>query len=223
MTTGRVAHRSRTGATRRRIPIAVALVLGVLIAVGCAPVKLDSTYVGDARSKAYTKAPEPWTVVDIEEQPAISVRGFWAPGGSEKMLLSSSVVPTGVVVRRMPTSEDELDLELLGRQVVFVELESALEQGVASLLEGPTNRKVASLDGEQIVYDLVIKDGTIKVLVEGGGRVRIDGIVERDGALSGVGEPLPAGIVALIAQRSALTVRRLTERGSNVQDEVGDS
>lgn len=164
MTTGRVAHRSRTGATRRRIPIAVALVLGVLIAVGCAPVKLDSTYVGDARSKAYTKAPEPWTVVDIEEQPAISVRGFWAPGGSEKMLLSSSVVPTGVVVRRMPTSEDELDLELLGRQVVFVELESALEQGFASLLEGPTNRKVASLDGEQIVYDLVLEDGTIKVL-----------------------------------------------------------
>lgn len=164
MTTGRVAHRSRTGATRRRIPIAVALVLGVLFAVGCAPVKLDSTYVGDARSKAYTKAPEPWTVVDIEEQPAISVRGFWAPGGSEKMLLSSSVVPTGVVVRRMPTSEDELDLELLGRQVVFVELESALEQGFASLLEGPTNRKVASLDGEQIVYDLVLEDGTIKVL-----------------------------------------------------------
>jgi hypothetical protein len=164
MTTGRVARRTRTGATRRSVPVAVAIGLGTLIAVGCAPVKLDSTYVGDARSKAYTKAPEPWTVVDIEEQPAISVRGFWAPGGSEKMLLSSSVVPTGVVVRRMPTSEDELDLELLGRQVVFVELESALEQGFASLLEGPTNRKVASLDGEQIVYDLVLDDGTIKVL-----------------------------------------------------------
>lgn len=164
MTTGCVAHRIRAGATRRHIPIVVALVLGTLIAVGCAPVTLDSTYVGDARSKAYTKAPEPWSVVEVEEQPAISVRGFWAPGGSEKVLLSSSGVPTGVVVRRMPTSEGELDLELLGRQVVFVELESALEQGFASLLEGPTNRKVASLDGEQIVYDLVLEDGTIKVL-----------------------------------------------------------
>ena len=122
MTTGCVAHRIRAGATRRRIPIVIALVLGTLIAVGCAPVTLDSTYVGDARSKAYTKAPEPWSVVDVEEQPAISVRGFWAPGGSEKVLLSSSGVPTGVVVRRMPTSEGELDLELLGRQVVFVEL-----------------------------------------------------------------------------------------------------
>lgn len=152
------------GLTRRHRKVAAALVVGAVVAVGCAPVTLDSTYIGDARSKAYTKAPEPWTVVDVQEQPAISVRGFWAPGGSEKMLLSSSVVPTGVVVRRAPTSEEELDLDLLGRQVVFVELESALEQGFASLLEGPTNRKVATLDGEQIVYDLVIKDGTIKVL-----------------------------------------------------------
>lgn len=162
MITGRVAYCTRSAATRRRTAVIIAL--GTILGVGCAPVKLDSTYVGDAQSKAYTKAPEPWTAIDIEEQPAISVRGFWAPGGSEKMLLSSSVVPTGVVVRRMPTSEDELDLDLLSRQVVFVELESALEQGFASLLEGPTSRKVASLDGEQIVYDLVLEDGTIKVL-----------------------------------------------------------
>ena len=37
------------------------------------------------------------------------------------------------------------------------------------------------------------------------------------------GQPSVSGIVALIAQRSALTVRRLTEGESNVQDEVGDS
>ena len=37
------------------------------------------------------------------------------------------------------------------------------------------------------------------------------------------GQPIVSGIVALIAQRSALTVRRLTEGESNIQDEVGDS
>ncbi|MFM8769357.1 MAG: type II toxin-antitoxin system HipA family toxin, partial [Rubrivivax sp.] len=37
------------------------------------------------------------------------------------------------------------------------------------------------------------------------------------------GQFIVSGIVALIAQRSALTVRRLTEGESNVQDEVGDS
>jgi len=153
------AHASRTG-TR----FVVAVVIGALAVVGCSPVTLDSTYVGDARSKAYTKTPEPWTVVDIEEQPAISVRAFWAPGGSEKMLLSSSVVPTGVVVRRMPTSEEELDLDLLSRQVVFVQLESALEEGFASLIEGPKVRKVQKLDGEHIVYDLELDSGTIKVV-----------------------------------------------------------
>ncbi|MGA0064393.1 MAG: hypothetical protein ACO3IV_03030 [Ilumatobacteraceae bacterium] len=152
------------GASRHRRRVVVAVVVGVLVAVGCAPVKLDSTYVGDARSKAFTKAPEPWTVIDVQEQPALSVRGFWAPGGSQKNLLSAGVVPSGVVVRRMPTSEDELDLDVLSRQVVFVELESALEQGFASLLEGPTDRRLSSLDGEQIVYDLVLPNGTIKVM-----------------------------------------------------------
>jgi len=152
------------GASRRRKRVVLALLVGSLVAVGCAPVKLDSTYVGDARSKAFTKAPEPWTVIDVQEQPALSVRGFWAPGGSQKNLLSAGVVPSGVVVRRMPTSEEELDLDTLSRQVVFVELESALEQGFASLLEGPTERRLASLDGEQIVYDLVLPNGTIKVM-----------------------------------------------------------
>ncbi|MFM8766445.1 MAG: hypothetical protein ACKOD9_01305 [Rubrivivax sp.] len=37
------------------------------------------------------------------------------------------------------------------------------------------------------------------------------------------GEPIVAGIVALIAQRSALAVRRLTEGESDIQDEVGES
>ena len=37
------------------------------------------------------------------------------------------------------------------------------------------------------------------------------------------GQPIVAGIVAVIAQRSALTMRRLTEGESNIQDEVGDS
>jgi serine/threonine-protein kinase HipA len=37
------------------------------------------------------------------------------------------------------------------------------------------------------------------------------------------GQPIVAGIVAVIAQRSALTMRRLTESESSVQDEVGDS
>ena len=37
------------------------------------------------------------------------------------------------------------------------------------------------------------------------------------------GQPIVTGIVALIAQRSALTVRRLTEGESDIQNDVGDS
>jgi hypothetical protein len=92
------------------------------------------------------------------------MHGFWAPGGSKSTLLEPSSAVSGVVIRRLPTTEEQTDLDYLGRTVAFTDLEQALAEGYAVLSEGPTDTRVSALPGEKLVFDLQTESGTLRVV-----------------------------------------------------------
>lgn len=140
------------------------IALLTLSCVGCGKVSVGSTYVGNASLGAYTKAPSEWTADVVQTAEEFTMHGFWAPGGSKTTLLEPSATVSGVVIRRLPTTEEETDLTYLGRGVAFSDLNEALDQGYAVLSEGPTATKVSKLQGERLVYDLQTEGGTLRVV-----------------------------------------------------------
>ena len=118
-------------------------VVALLVATaGCGSVSIGSTYVGNADLGAFTKAPSEWKTDVVQSQPEFTMHGFWAPGGSKTSLLEPTSAVSGVVIRRLPTTEEQTDLEYLGRTVAFADLEQALTEGYAVLSEGPTDTRV---------------------------------------------------------------------------------
>jgi hypothetical protein len=111
-------------------------------------VSVGSTYVGNADLGAFTKAPSEWKSEVVQSQPEFSMHGFWAPGGSKATLLEPNSAVSGVVIRRLPTTEEQTDLDYLGRTVAFTDLEQALEEGYAVLSEGPTDTRLETVGGE---------------------------------------------------------------------------
>ncbi|MFM7897575.1 MAG: hypothetical protein ACKO97_01230, partial [Actinomycetota bacterium] len=97
-------------------------------------------------------------------QPEFTMHGFWAPGGSKSSLLEPTSAVSGVVIRRLPTTEEQTDLDYLVRTVAFTDLEQALTEGYAVLSEGPTDTRVSKLSGERLVYDLQTEGGTLRIL-----------------------------------------------------------
>ncbi|MEY2766338.1 MAG: hypothetical protein RL552_1243, partial [Actinomycetota bacterium] len=100
----------------------------------------------------------------VQTQPEFTMHGFWAPGGSKSTLLEPSSAVSGVIIRRIPTTDEQTDLDYLGRTVAFTDLEQALAEGYAVLSEGPTDTRVSALPGEKLVYDLQTESGTLRVV-----------------------------------------------------------
>ena len=149
----------------RRVVASFASVLAVATLLGaCGKVSVDSTYVGNADLGAYVKAPGDYRTEVVQTQPEFTMHGFWAPGGSKSTLLKPSSSVSGVVIRRLPTTEEQTDLDYLGRTVAFTDLEQALADGYAVLSEGPTYTRVSALAGEKLVYDLQTDSGTLRVV-----------------------------------------------------------
>lgn len=140
-----------------------ALVTALLLAA-CGSVGVGNTYVGNADLGAFTKAPSEWKTEVVQSQPEFTMHGFWAPGGSKSSLLEPTSAVSGVVIRRLPTTEEQTDLDYLGRTVAFTDLEQALTEGYAVLSEGPTDTRVSKLSGERLVYDLQTEGGTLRIL-----------------------------------------------------------
>lgn len=132
--------------------------------VGCGGVTVSSTYVGNSDLGAFTKAPAKWKTEVVQSQPEFTMHGFWAPGGSRATLLEPNSSVSGVVIRRLPTTDEQTDLDFLGRTVAFSDLDQALEQGYAVLSEGPTVTRVSKLSGEKLIFDLQTDGGTLRVL-----------------------------------------------------------
>ncbi len=147
----------------RRVAVWGAAMLGVLLGA-CGKVSIDSTYVGNADLGAYVKAPSEYKTEVVQMQPEFTMHGFWAPGGSKSTLLEPSAAVSGVVIRRLPTTEEQTDLDYLGRTVAFTDLDQALEEGFAVVSEGPTDTRVSALPGEKLVYDLQTENGTLRVV-----------------------------------------------------------
>jgi hypothetical protein len=146
---------------------AVVRVAGVALSLalaGCGGVSVGSTYVGNADLGAFTKAPSEWKTEVVQTAPEFTMHGFWAPGGSKATLLEPSSAVSGVVIRRLPTTEEQTDLDYLGRTVAFGDLDQALEEGYAVVSEGPTDTRVSKLSGERLVYDLQTDTGTLRIL-----------------------------------------------------------
>ena len=135
-----------------------------LLLVACGSVGVGNTYVGNADLGAFTKAPSEWKTEVVQSQPEFTMHGFWAPGGSKSSLLEPTSAVSGVVIRRLPTTEEQTDLDYLGRTVAFTDLEQALTEGYAVLSEGPTDTRVSKLSGERLVYDLQTEGGTLRIL-----------------------------------------------------------
>lgn len=139
-------------------------IIAVIMLVGCGGVSIGNTYVGNAELGAYTKAPSQWKTEVVQSQPEFTMHGFWAPGGSKTTLLEPTSAVSGVVIRRLPTSEEQSDLDYLGRTVAFTDLDQALAEGYAVLSEGPTDTRVSKLSGERLVYDLQTDSGVLRIL-----------------------------------------------------------
>ena len=139
-------------------------IIAVSMLVGCGGVSIGNTYVGNAELGAYTKAPSQWKTEVVQSQPEFTMHGFWAPGGSKTTLLEPTSAVSGVVIRRLPTSEEQTDLDYLGRTVAFTDLDQALAEGYAVLSEGPTDTRVSKLSGERLVYDLQTDSGVLRIL-----------------------------------------------------------
>jgi hypothetical protein len=131
---------------------------------GACGVPLDNTYVGNTDLGAYTKTPSSWKTEVVQSAPEFAIHGFWAPGGSESTLLEPTSAVTGAIIRRLPTTEEQADLDYLGRTVAFTDLDEALAAGYAVLSEGPTDTRVSALTGERMVFDLQTEDGTVRIL-----------------------------------------------------------
>ena len=134
-----------------------------LVFAGCG-VSVDNTYVGNADLGAFTKAPSEWQTEVVQNVPEFTIHGFWAPGGSGSTLLESTSAVTGAIIRRLPTSEEQADLDYLGRTVAFTDLDEALAAGYAVLSEGPSDTRVSTLSGERMVFDLQTESGTVRIL-----------------------------------------------------------
>ena len=149
----------------RRVVASVAAALAATSLLGaCGKVSVDSTYVGNADLGAYVKAPGDYRTDVVQTQPEFTMHGFWAPGGSKSTLLEPSSAVSGVVIRRLPTTEEQTDLDYLGRTVAFTDLEQALAEGYAVFSEGPTDTRVSALPGEKLVFDLQTESGTLRVV-----------------------------------------------------------
>ena len=138
--------------------------VAALLLAACGGVSVGNTYVGNADLGAFTKAPSEWKTEVVQSQPEFTMHGFWAPGGSKSSLLEPTSAVSGVVIRRLPTTEEQTDLDYLGRTVAFTDLEQALTEGYAVLSEGPTDTRVSKLTGERLVYDLQTEGGTLRIL-----------------------------------------------------------
>lgn len=143
---------------------AVSITAAIVVLLGCAGVNVSNTYVGNADLGAYTKAPSQWKTEVVQSQPEFTMHGFWAPGGSKTSLLEPISAVSGVVIRRLPTTEEQTDLDYLGRTVAFTDLDQALAEGYAVLSEGPTDTRVSKLSGERLVFDLQTESGVVRIL-----------------------------------------------------------
>jgi len=147
-----------------QLGVAICAVIATLSLAGCGGVSVGNTYVGSADLGAFTKAPSEWQSEVVQSQPEFTMHGFWAPGGSRATLLEPNSSVSGVVIRRLPTTEEQTDLDYLGRTVAFTDLDQALEEGYAVLSEGPTATRVSKLSGEKLIFDLQTDSGTLRVL-----------------------------------------------------------
>ncbi|MBM3815939.1 MAG: hypothetical protein FJW13_02860 [Actinobacteria bacterium] len=147
-----------------KVRTALCAVIASVLFASCGGVSVGSTYVGNADLGAFTKAPSEWKSEVVQSQPEFTMHGFWAPGGSKATLLEPNSAVSGVVIRRLPTTEEQTDLDYLGRTVAFTDLEQALEEGYAVLSEGPTDTRVSKLSGERLIFDLQTDSGTLRVL-----------------------------------------------------------
>ena len=154
----------RSHVATRQAAVWCAAVLSALLLGACGKVSVDSTYVGNADLGAYVKAPSNYRTEVVQTQPEYTLHGFWAPGGSKSSLLRPSAVVSGVVIRRLPTTEEQSDLDYLGRTVAFDDLDQALEDGFAEVTEGPSDTRVSTLPGEKLVFDLETANGTLRVV-----------------------------------------------------------
>jgi hypothetical protein len=128
---------------------AFSITAAIVVLLGCAGVNVSNTYVGNADLGAYTKAPSQWKTEVVQSQPEFTMHGFWAPGGSKTSLLEPISAVSGVVIRRLPTTEEQTDLDYLGYAV---------------LSEGPTDTRVSKLSGERLVFDLQTESGVVRIL-----------------------------------------------------------
>lgn len=159
-----MSSRSGAGVTRSARIVATVGIVAAFALAACGGVSVGSTYVGNADLGAFTKAPSEWKTEVVQTAPEFTMHGFWAPGGSKATLLEPGSAVSGVVIRRLPTTDEQTDLDYLGRTVAFTDLDQALEDGYAVLSEGPTDTRVSRLSGERLVYDLQTDTGTLRIL-----------------------------------------------------------
>ncbi len=142
-----------------------ALLVGLiaLSLAACAPAELDATYVGDSNTGAYTKAPAGWETAVIRDDAPYRVRGFWESGATKVDLLAGGKFITGVVIKRMPVSDEESNLAVLARSIVF-DIDAAVESKEGRIIEPPVPTLVNDLTAERFVYEIDMGSTTTKVL-----------------------------------------------------------
>lgn len=134
-----------------------------LTAVGCSGLEVGNTYIGDSKVSAYAKTPSGWATETIQENPLFSLRSFGEPGLEVKDVMKPTNKLTGLIGRRAPDTEEPVALDILGKNLVFSDIDAAVESGEIRILSGPIE---FSLDGKianVMLYTVEAEGGTTKV------------------------------------------------------------
>ena len=150
---------SRKSLLKKMLPIPILL----LALTGCGGLEVDNTYIGDTEVSAYAKAPGEWATGTIQENPLFSLRSFTEPGLEVKDIMKPTDKLTGLIGRRAPNAEEPIPLDDLGRNLVFSDVNAAVESGEIDILSGPIEFSLDGRIANVMLYTVTADGGVTKV------------------------------------------------------------
>lgn len=147
----------------KRIGLFAGLLTLSISLVACTNLQMDNTYLGDSQVKAYSKAPGIWEVSTIQENPFFSLRSFSEEGLTSNDLMKPTDKVTGLIGRRAVDSETPVPLDDLGLNMVFSDVNAAIEAGDLEVLSGPLNFTINDKAAKVMLYTVKLPEGVVKV------------------------------------------------------------
>lgn len=135
----------------------------ILLLTACQGLEVNNTYLGDSKVGAYAKAPGKWGVETIQENPLFSLQSFSEEGLTSSDLMKPTGKMTGLIGRRAPNAESPVSLDDLGLNMVFSDVNAAVETGEITIISGPLEFDLEGKPANVILYTVTSDKGVTKV------------------------------------------------------------